>query len=368
MAVNKVQLANGTVLMDSTGTTVTPETMIKGITALSATGQTITGTLGNATQVSDGLMSKSDKIKLDAFEDQEFYVKTINGVAPDINGNVVVSSDQDGNMFQFRGQYFQLNVPSTGWSEATGGSYYVEIPISGVNTDSIIHPTWYNAEVLIDTVELYIYSSTILRVVTDTVPDGNLLVEGEISNYPESATMHPARAAKLYPHRIKASCPIEIGWTGNNTYIMLEAPDGTQKQYVINDSKGLVASKRASVSDGWTVIPQDVSYGGTGMTGATAISITAASGVTIHGNESFKFGKIGVLSFRATFTTTGKTSVGTIAAGSRPGKNFYGNMLNDTLGNVSVRAFAIGSNGNIVCESNYTANKQYRFNLVYQIA
>lgn len=316
----------------------------------------------------NGAMSKSDKVKLDAFADPEFYVKTINGVAPDVNGNVVVSSDQDGNMFQFRGQYFQLNIPQTGWSEATGGSYYIEIPISGVNADSVVHPTWYNAEVLIDTVELYIYSSTIMRVVTDTVPDGNLLVEGEISNYPESATIHPARAAQLYPHRVKASCPIEIGWSGDNTFIMLEAADGSQKQYVINDTKGIVASKRSSSSGSWTVIPQDVSYGGTGMTGATAISITAASGVTINSNESFSFGKIGVLSFRATFTTTGKTSVGTIAAGSRPGKNFYGNMLNDTLGNVSVRAFAIASSGNIACENSYTVNKQYRFNLVYQIA
>ena len=316
----------------------------------------------------NGAMSKSDKVKLDAFADPEFYVKTINGVAPDVNGNVVVSSDQDGHMFQFRGQYFQLNIPQTGWTQATGGSYYVEIPLSGVNADNVIHPTWYNAEVLTDTVELYIYSSTVMRVTTTTVPDGNLLVEGEISNYPESATAHPARAAQLYPHRVKASCPIEIGWSGDNTFIMLEAADGSQKQYVINDTKGIVASKRDSASDNWEVIPQDVSYGGNGMTGAAAISITAASGVTINSNESFRFGKIGVLSFRATFTATGKTSVGTIAAGSRPGKNFYGNMMNDTLGNAAVRAFAIGSAGNIACETNYTANKQYRFNLVYQIA
>lgn len=45
MAVNKVQLADGTVLMDSTGTTVTPGTLASGVTALDASGQTITGTL-----------------------------------------------------------------------------------------------------------------------------------------------------------------------------------------------------------------------------------------------------------------------------------------------------------------------------------
>lgn len=45
MAVNKVQLANGTVLMDSTGATVTPDTLVKGVKAMSANGLMVTGTL-----------------------------------------------------------------------------------------------------------------------------------------------------------------------------------------------------------------------------------------------------------------------------------------------------------------------------------
>ena len=41
---NKVQLANGTVLIDLTGDTVTPETLIKGATAHDKTGKLIVGT------------------------------------------------------------------------------------------------------------------------------------------------------------------------------------------------------------------------------------------------------------------------------------------------------------------------------------
>ena len=43
--VNKVELADGTVLMDSTGTTVTPDKLMNGTTALDKTGAVITGTL-----------------------------------------------------------------------------------------------------------------------------------------------------------------------------------------------------------------------------------------------------------------------------------------------------------------------------------
>lgn len=45
MAVNKVQLADGTVLMDSTSVTVTPSDLLEGVTALGATGEVVTGTL-----------------------------------------------------------------------------------------------------------------------------------------------------------------------------------------------------------------------------------------------------------------------------------------------------------------------------------
>lgn len=45
MANNKVQLADGTVLMDITGSTVTPETMVQGTRAYNAAGNPITGNL-----------------------------------------------------------------------------------------------------------------------------------------------------------------------------------------------------------------------------------------------------------------------------------------------------------------------------------
>lgn len=45
MAVNKVQLANGTVLLDTSSVTVSAPQMVEGITALDKTGTQITGTL-----------------------------------------------------------------------------------------------------------------------------------------------------------------------------------------------------------------------------------------------------------------------------------------------------------------------------------
>ena len=57
MANNKVQLSNGTVLIDLTGTTVTPATLKNGETALDASGALITGTAtmgtGEAVVVTD---------------------------------------------------------------------------------------------------------------------------------------------------------------------------------------------------------------------------------------------------------------------------------------------------------------------------
>lgn len=47
MAVNKVVFGDK-VIMDTTGVTVTENTMLRGITALAANGETITGTLDTA--------------------------------------------------------------------------------------------------------------------------------------------------------------------------------------------------------------------------------------------------------------------------------------------------------------------------------
>lgn len=65
MGVNKVQLADGTVLMDVTSDTVAAGALLEGFTATGANGEKVTGTLGNATASSAGLMSAEDKAKLD---------------------------------------------------------------------------------------------------------------------------------------------------------------------------------------------------------------------------------------------------------------------------------------------------------------
>jgi len=65
--VNKVELSDGTTIMDLTSDTVTAGDMVRGVTAHDRSGAAITGSLGNATQSTDGLMSASDKEKLDGF-------------------------------------------------------------------------------------------------------------------------------------------------------------------------------------------------------------------------------------------------------------------------------------------------------------
>ena len=45
MANNKVQLSDGTVLLDLTGDTVTPETLLSGVTAHNAAGEPIVGAI-----------------------------------------------------------------------------------------------------------------------------------------------------------------------------------------------------------------------------------------------------------------------------------------------------------------------------------
>lgn len=63
MGVNKVVYDDET-LIDLTGDTVSPGTMVRGITATAANGERIVGTLGEATTTSAGLMSATDKSKL----------------------------------------------------------------------------------------------------------------------------------------------------------------------------------------------------------------------------------------------------------------------------------------------------------------
>lgn len=65
MAVNKVIYGNST-LMDITDTTATSEGVVEGQVFYSASGARSTGSLGDATQSTHGLMSAADKVALDA--------------------------------------------------------------------------------------------------------------------------------------------------------------------------------------------------------------------------------------------------------------------------------------------------------------
>lgn len=67
MAVNKVQLGDET-LIDLTSDTATAGDVISGKTFHLASGLQASGSLGTATQSTDGLMSASDKTKLDGIE------------------------------------------------------------------------------------------------------------------------------------------------------------------------------------------------------------------------------------------------------------------------------------------------------------
>ena len=79
MAYNKI-VFGGETLIDLTSDTITEETLVEGYTAHSRSGEIITGTLSEATEEKKGLMSASDKIKL-------------NGIATGAEANV--QSDWD---------------------------------------------------------------------------------------------------------------------------------------------------------------------------------------------------------------------------------------------------------------------------------
>ena len=54
MANNKVQLSDGTVLLDVSGDSVTPDKMVAGATAHNAAGERVTGTIPNGDEVAYG--------------------------------------------------------------------------------------------------------------------------------------------------------------------------------------------------------------------------------------------------------------------------------------------------------------------------
>lgn len=63
MANNKVQLSDGTVLLDLTGDTVTPETLLSGVTAHDAAGNTIVGT-GDGSNLTVAFTTASTRVNI----------------------------------------------------------------------------------------------------------------------------------------------------------------------------------------------------------------------------------------------------------------------------------------------------------------
>ena len=62
MAVNKVELANGEVLVDLTNDTVTAETLAEGVTAHGADGEPITGTMKTATEDLNAVLAEQESL------------------------------------------------------------------------------------------------------------------------------------------------------------------------------------------------------------------------------------------------------------------------------------------------------------------
>ena len=94
MANNKIQLKSGEVLMDLSGDTVTPETLLSGATAHNAAGEPITGTAESGSDVSLGLSGAS--------AGQSPVVKTVDGNGKPTAWEAAVLAKADGS-----------NVPSS---------------------------------------------------------------------------------------------------------------------------------------------------------------------------------------------------------------------------------------------------------------
>ena len=88
MANNKIQLKSGEVLMDLSGDTVTPETLLSGATAHNAAGEPITGTAESGSDVSLGLSGAS--------AGQSPVVKTVDGNGKPTAWEAAVLAKADG--------------------------------------------------------------------------------------------------------------------------------------------------------------------------------------------------------------------------------------------------------------------------------
>ena len=199
-----------------------------------------------------------------------------------------------------------------------------------------------------------------------------------VTNLLDGITDISSARKRLYAARTnQGDDSMQVNWNDSNDQLTIyhSIDNNNARQIVADDTNGAFYQKK--VNGTWTVVPTNVLHGGTGATTAhdartnlglnpVAVSITAASGATWNHNESFKIGKVGFIMAQVTITADNVSKLGTIASGSRPTKNFYGNMFNDT--EKSIGAIAINTSGEILTANQYVKNKVYRIVLPYWIA
>lgn len=124
MANNKVQLADGTVLMDTTGVTVTEDTLLSGYTALDRSGATITGTVvtAPASSTTPAMDGTADAGSEDAYARGDHVHPTDTSRQAKITASGILKGDGSG-----------------GVSAATAGTDYV-----AAETDPTV-PSWAKA-------------------------------------------------------------------------------------------------------------------------------------------------------------------------------------------------------------------------------
>lgn len=144
MANNKVQLSDGTVLLDLTGDTVTPESLLSGVTAHDAAGNPIVGTGGGV------------NVSFNSIDPNRYSVNLDNQTAQlDLTG-LVAKSHYVCNM-AFRGVALDSsNIDSTGDSIgyiitviSTGSEQYDEIVYSFIDATGEI-PIQYNSDLVLN--------------------------------------------------------------------------------------------------------------------------------------------------------------------------------------------------------------------------
>lgn len=194
-------------------------------------------------------------------------------------------------------------------------------------------------------------------------------------------TEYPSQAPEAVRKRIKApktnveddSVSVEYNQT-NDRVIVAHTEDENNISQIQADDRGVWYHKQAGGS--WTTVPNAINVGGTGATNADdartnlglnpiTFNVTAASGVTIQTNGSFRMGKVAFLALQIRITADNVTTACTIPAGSRPRTSVYFNMFNE---NTAVQSAAINTAGNVLVGGTYSKNVTYRLNVAYVVA